>query len=372
MPKQRKIYKTKIQDAEDFGLFFNCLTRRYLWDYDEELLDLILRIIDRYLPFFSARTLICSIRDLAEGKDGVFCECHKDKPEDQKERYHLALMQLVKRYLSLELHGSTDKRWNAVQIRQLASEGYFTEDHRPREQRMFLSKDAFVQWVYDNHLDDNDGLPLWEGDLLPIKANFLQDFYSLCRACVQYSYGRTSYMPGACRDFIWKNIALFSDDGVRQIADEIDFRLDQFPMNFDNADHEETDSWRRYSRQLRRELLSREWSIKAQVLVQLEYDQYEDKIHRILAAVNDTEDEWIETWYQLDGIYRYLHSKDCSADKTEYKRLIRWAKRFAAKKANEIWEKEEGWKYIKVGPNLYMRRKDVENEKDTNAVSQGI
>ena len=119
-------------------------------------------------------------------------------------------------------------------------------------------------------------------------------------------------------------------------------------------------------------MLSREWSIKARALVQLEYDQYEDKIHRILAAVNDTEDEWIETWYQLDGIYWYLQSKDCSADKTEYKRLIRWAKRFAAQKANEIWEKEEGWKYTKVGPNLYVRRKDVANEKDTNTVPQRI
>ena len=372
MPKQRKIYKMKIQDAEDFGLFFNCLTRRYLWNYDEGLLDLILRIIDRYLPYFSTRTLICSIRDLAEGKDGVFCECHKDKPEGQKERYNLALMRLVKRYLSLELRGNTDKYRSVVQIQQLASEGYFTEDHRPKDQWMFLSKDAFVQWVYENHLDENDGLPLWEGDLLPIRADFLPDFYALCRACVQYSYGRTSYMPGACRDFIWDNIALFSDDGVRQMANEIDYRLKEFPVNYFSADKEETKAWTAYIRQLRRELLSREWSIKAQDLVQLEYAQYEDEIHRILATVKDIEDEWIDTWYQLDGVYRYLQGKDCSGDKMEYKRLIRWAKRFAAQKAHEIWEKEEGWKYIKVGPNTYMPRKDIAHEKDTDAVPQRI
>ena len=100
MRKQKKAYT--VQDAEDFGLFFNCLTRRYLWDYDEELLDLIQRIMDRFLPFFSVRTLICSIRDLAEGKDGVFCMCQKEKPKDQEERYLLALMQMVKRYLSME------------------------------------------------------------------------------------------------------------------------------------------------------------------------------------------------------------------------------------------------------------------------------
>ena len=353
-------------------MFFNCLTRRYLWDYDEELLDLILRVIDRYLPYFSVRTLICSIRDLAEGKDGVFCECHKDKPVGQKERYNLVLMRLVKRYLSLELHGSTDRHWNAAQIRRLASEGYFTEDHRPRDQWMFLSKDAFVQWVYDNHLDENDGIPLWEGDMLPIRADFLPDFYALCRACVQYSYGRISYMPSACRDFIWDNIALFSDDGVMQIADEINYRLKEFPVNYFYADKEETKAWTAYGRQLRRELLSREWSIKAQNLAQLEYAQYEDKIHRILVAVNDTEDEWIDTWYQLDGICRHLQNKDCSGDKTEYKRFIRWAKRFAAHKAHEIWEKEEGWKYIKVGPNTYMPRKDIAHEEDTNAVSPRI
>lgn len=362
----------KIQDAEDFGLFFNCLTRRYLWDYDEELLKLILRIIDRYLPYFSSRTLICSIRDLAEGKDCVFCECHKEKPEEQAERYNPALMRLVKRYLSLNLRGSTDKHWNAVQICQLAEEGYFTEDHRPKNKWMFLSKDAFVQWVYENRLDEDDGTPLWEGDLLPVKEDFLQDFYALCRACVQYSYGRTSYMPGACRDFIWDNIALFSDDGVRQIAAEINYRLKEFPVDYFHADKEETKAWTAYSRTLRRELLSREWSIKAQELVQLEYAQYEDKIHRILTAGNDTEDEWIDIWYQMDGVYRYLKSKDCCADKKEYKRLIRWAKRYAAQKAHEIWEKEEGWKYIKVGPNTYMPRKDISHEKDTDAVPPGF
>ena len=253
MRKQKKVYT--IQDAEDFGLFFNCLTRRYLWDYDEELLDLIQRIMDRYLPYFSARTLICSIRDFAEGKDGVFCMCQQEKPKDQEERYFQALMQMVKRYLSMKLSGSTDTHWNALQIRALASEGYFTEDYRQREKWMFPSKDAFVKWVYENHLDENDGIYLWEGDQLPITADFLPDFYILCQACVQYSYGRMSYMPYACRTFIWDNIALFSDEGIKRIADEIDFRLKEISMDYSYADKEETEAWTVFSAKLRRELL---------------------------------------------------------------------------------------------------------------------
>lgn len=256
MRKQKKAYT--VQDAEDFGLFFNCLTRRYLWDYDEELLDLIQRIMDRFLPFFSVRTLICSIRDLAEGKDGVFCMCQKEKPKDQEERYLLALMQMVKRYLSMKLRGGTDTNLNLLQIRELASEGYFTEDYRQKEKWMFPSKDAFVKWVYENHLDENDGIPVWEGDQLPINADFLPEFYALCRACVQYSYGRMSYMPYACRTFIWDNIALFSDEGIKQIADEIDFRLKESPVDDSFADKEETEAWTAFSVKLRRELLSGE------------------------------------------------------------------------------------------------------------------
>ena len=276
---------------------------------------------------------------------------------------------MVKRYLSLKLQGSTDKCWITEQIRQLASEGSFIEDYSPKDKWMFQSKDAFIQWVYENHLEENDGLPLWKGNLLPIRADFLPDFYAFCRACVQYTYGRISYMPGTCRDFIWDNIALFSDDGIRQIVDEIEYRLKKFPAaNYSAADKEETKAWTAYSRQLRRELLSREWCLKASELVSLDYSQYEDTIHKILTAINDTEDEWIDTWYRMDGIYRYLKSKDCCTDKEEYKRLLRWAKRLAAQKAHETWEKEEGWKYIKVGPHTYMLRKDIENEKDTGAV----
>ena len=39
---KKTAYKTRIQNAEDFGLFFNCLTRRYLWNFDETLMDLII------------------------------------------------------------------------------------------------------------------------------------------------------------------------------------------------------------------------------------------------------------------------------------------------------------------------------------------
>lgn len=373
MTEPRKTYKTKIKNAEGFGLFFNCLTRRYLWDYDEGLLNLVLRTMDRYLAYFSIRTLICSIRDLAAGKDGVFCECHEEKPKEQEDRYNLALMRLVKRYLSIELRGSTDKRWNAMRIRELASEGEFTEYYRSRENWTFPSKDAFEQWVYDNNLDVSDDIPGWEGELLPIKADYLSDFCRLCIACVQYSFGRTSYMPSACREFIWDNIALFSDDGLERLVNEIDNRLERFPDINDYSTIEEIQAWKLYSKRLHREIHSRNWAVKAAALAQMDYGQFEDWIHQVLAAIGTgTEDEWVDVWYQMDGIYRYLREKNCSADKKEHKRLIRWAKRFAAQKTHEVWEREEGWKYIKVGPNTYMPRKDIANEKDTYAICQRI
>lgn len=105
----KKTFKTRIQDPENFGLFFNCLVRRYQWDFDEELLDLMIRVLDHYLLYFSRRTLICAIRDLADCHRVFYKETRVDVPEEQRERYDFTLKRMVKRFLSIESYGCTDE-----------------------------------------------------------------------------------------------------------------------------------------------------------------------------------------------------------------------------------------------------------------------
>lgn len=258
MPEEKEMYRARIRGSEDFGLFFNCLTRRYLWDFDEELLNLMIRTADRYLVYFSKRTLICAIRDLACEKDGIFCRRAEGKPDNQKERYGSLLMCMVRRYLSIEAGESTDGQWKNMKVYELASDGGFIGSFWPGKDCMFPSREAFARWVSDNRLDESDRIPVWEGEILPIEAEFLPDFCALCLSCVQYAYSRSSYLPSACREFIWKNSALLPDDGLKRIAEEIDSRLEEEPDCGDTAGKMETSAWKTFSDRLHLELYSRE------------------------------------------------------------------------------------------------------------------
>ena len=40
-------------------------------------------------------------------------------------------------------------------------------------------------------------------------------------------------------------------------------------------------------------------------------------------------------------------------------KLIQWAKGEIGKQVQRIWEKENGRDYVKIGPNLYMRKRPV-------------
>ena len=120
----------QIQDPDDFGLFFNCLTRRYLWYFEIDLLELMDRIVGRYLRYLNRRTLICSIRDLADVDKSIFRMDTVSVPEDQKEKYESVLMALIKRYLSIEFLERPGDFWKQRIIQELASDGEFTEYYR--------------------------------------------------------------------------------------------------------------------------------------------------------------------------------------------------------------------------------------------------
>ena len=356
--QKKRAYKTRIQDAEEFGLFFNCLTRRYLWDFDETLMDLIIRIMKVYLARFSKRTIICSIRDLAGYRKGLFGKLDAEIPPEQKERFGFVLKELVKRCLVIDLKGCMDEWWKKMKIHDLASYGEFTGYGRNSEWEMFPSGDAFEAWVYENHLDEGEAVPEWRKDYLPVKADFLPDFAALCLAAEQYSYGRLSYMPGACRQFIEKNMGLLTDEGLERIAGDIEERLWKRPIHPSGGGMDETKEWTDYANKIRREQSIRKWKDESLELVQKDISRFEEEIRRtLILPENAGEDQCVAVWSRLEGIHRCLLDTACGcADKKERLKLTRWAKGKIVKQYQRIWEKENGRDYVKIGLNLYMRK----------------
>ena len=147
--------------------------------------------------------------------------------------------------------------WKKRAVRELASEGEFTQCYRNERFWKFPSKDAFEEWVYENRLNEGDGIPEWKEECLTVEIDFLPDFYQLCLATVQYSYGRYSYMPGACRDFIKKNSALLSSRDIKHIADEIERLLTEFPMPKDHSGEYEKGFWTGFKKEMQREVIRR-------------------------------------------------------------------------------------------------------------------
>ena len=351
--------KRKIVNAEDFGVSFNCLTRRYLWDFDGEYLDLILRVMDRYLLYFSQRTLICSIRDFAEGADNIRHSNHPGLLEDQQERYERVLKNLVQRYLDIKLADCASDLHKQQVIRSLYEEGDFNCRTRHPEPWRFPAFEAFEYWVLDNQLDKGGRIPWEQTDTLPFEASFREDFLMLCIACLQYSYGRYTYTPEACRDFIRDNFGLITDAGIRKIDGEVVKALSERPMPDDSRGKEETAGWQEYRRKLQMELLTREWCRKTWKLICSEGG--------IQGAVKDISDEdklLSETdcalaEAKLEGINRWLNSGKCRMrERDRYLELVLAARNRVRLASEQLWLKEYGDQYIKVGPHTYIRPKE--------------
>ena len=122
---------------------------------------------------------------------------------------------------------------------------------------------------------------------------------------------------------------------------------------------DETREWSAYANKIRREQSTREWKDKSLELVQKDISRFEEEIRTtLILPENAGEDQCVAVWARLEGIHRCLlePAGEC-ADKKERLELIQWAKRENEKQVQRIWEKESGRNYVKIGPNLYMRKR---------------
>ena len=188
----------RIKNAEDFGLGFNCMTRLYMANYEEEILDDMFQVCKVYLKYFSSRTIVCSLRDLVE--DYSWSRSNQTMPENQKERYENLIAILTKQGISKEREKSR-YRDEKMQIMSFIDTVGFQGSIYGKD-RNLTNEDVYL-WIMTNNLNEEVEIKSpSKQEKLPIKKKNIPLFYKVCNYMIRYSYGRHTYMPGTCRDFV--------------------------------------------------------------------------------------------------------------------------------------------------------------------------
>ena len=344
----------KIKNAEDFGLGFNCMTRLYMNGYDEEILNDMIKVCQEYLKWFSHRTIICSLRDLV--KEYPFGWNEAPVPEKQMERYESLIKLLVKQAISRK------KKKNHYQseccvINDLADDMGVVSSLWGREKN--FDKDAFYHWVMENGLwEDVEIKESEEDDILPLKKKDVSLFYNVCNYMIYYSYGRHTYMPSTCRDFVKANMEIMSDDALNEIVEYLKKRNADIPENESAFDKVDSDTWIHMQEDLEAELLSRSVFTLAQ-----EKGRNKSKLEKLLKEIVNIDSlqsqaDCSHMYHQLMGLERYLTSLQDGVNMKMILGKLEANKKAILAKSWEYFEKEEGHKYEKIGEGVYRRKSD--------------
>lgn len=344
----------KIKNAEDFGLGFNCMTRLYMNEYDEEILNDMIKVCQEYLKWFSHRTIICSLRDLI--KEYPFGWNEKPVPEQQKERYESLIKSLVKQAISRKKKKNHYQSERYV-INDLADDMGVVSSLWGREKN--FDKDAFYHWVMENGLwEDVEIKESEEDDILPLKKKDVPLFYNVCNYMIYYSYGRHTYMPSTCRDFVKANMEIMSDDALDGIVECLKKRNADIPENESAFDKVDSDTWIHMQEDLEAELLSRSVFTLAQ-----EKGRNKSQLEKLLKEIVNidslqTQADCSHMYHQLMGLERHLTSLQDDENMQRILRKLETNKEEILAKSWEYFEKEEGHKYEKIGEGVYRRKSD--------------
>ncbi len=343
----------KMKHAEDFGLGFNCMCRLYMDDYDEELLIDMIKMCEEYLKWFSHRTIICSLRDLI--KEYPYIWHQKRVPENQKERHETLIKVLIRQGIGIEKESAHFRNERECVLRLGDDIGVF--DSLWGKEKGF-DRDTFYQWILDNALNGTVVIKKERKDeTLPLKKRLVPLFYKVCNYMIFYSYGRHTYMPSTCSQFVKDNIELMSDSAIGDIIEYLKTKNANIPVNESTYERIDSETWIYMQEDLEAELLTRKVFCAAQ-------SKGADKIElmKLLDNIVDldslhTQKETLNMYHQIMGIERYLQTV---ADNDNMQRVLKHLekeKQAIIKKRWEFWEKEEGHKYEKIGDGVYQRKR---------------
>lgn len=342
----------RIKKAEDFGLGFNCMSRLYMNGYDETLLTDMLKVCEEYLKWFSYRTITCALRDLI--KEYPFGWNEEGVPDSQSEQYESLIKDLIKQAICKE---KKDLRYQDDQsiVNSLAGDIGVVYSLWGKEKN--FNRDTFYQWVVDNRLlDDVEIKEVKEDDIIPLKKRYVPLFYKVCNYMIYYSYGRHTYMPSTCRDFVKANMEVLSCRTLKDIVEYLRKRNADSPEDESAFDKIDSDNWIYMQEDLEAELLTREVFDLAQ-----EKAGDERELGKLLNELMDldslhTQKDCLHMYHQIMGIERYLMSLPKSANTQKLIKRLQIDKKVIIEKRWKFFEKEEGHKYEKIGEGLYQRK----------------
>ena len=334
--------KRQIKSAEDFGLGFNCMTRLYMNGYDEQILIDMIKLCEEYLKWFSRRTIICSLRDLV--KESPFYWRDEPVPENQTERYETLVEVLIRQVIGKEKKAFHDRELQNIVDNVFGGIGVF-------------DRDTFYQWVTENNLAEDVVIKeVKEDEILPLKKKCVPLFYKVCNYMIYYSYGRHTYMPSTCRDFVKENMELMSDKALKDIAKYLCKRNADIPEDESVLDRTDSETWIGMQEELEAELLTRR-------LFDLAREKAGNKkeIEKLLNELTDldslhTQKDCIHMYHQLMGIERYLETMPDGVYRQRLLKQVEKVKKAIAEKRWEFFEKEEGDNYEKIGEGVYRRK----------------
>lgn len=208
--------KNYISDLDGFELGVNCLLHLYRLEYREENLQLLHRLCDSYLEWFSVRAVEEALRVLLHS--AVWSTVQKEIPESQKEEYGRLLKRLTRQGITLHLLTADRELDKEQSWLEWGSEIGFYRGFCFSE---YLFEDAgqFGRWVRENHLEQPAACRFYERkDILPISKNFQKDFEEICYAMLRYSCEWRQERFFAVCVFLEKNRSLLSGEAVKRIG----------------------------------------------------------------------------------------------------------------------------------------------------------
>lgn len=341
----------QIKCAEDFGLGFNCMSRLYMDHFEEEILNAMIKISKEYLKWFSYRTLTCSLRDLIREYP---YSCNESKvPEEQTERYEALIMALVKQAIYREKMESNSQ--DADIVYDLVLNIGVVNSYWGVEKN--FNRDSFYQWVTDNGLlEPVETQKIRKDDTLPLKKRYVPLFYKVCNYMINYSYGRHTYMPSTCRDFVKANMVLMSDNALGDIVDYLKKKNAHIPEDESDFDKIDSDNWIYMQEDLESELITRDIFCLAQ-----EKAGSRKELQKLLKELTDfdslySQKDCMRMYHQIMGIERYLKSVSGNANIKNLLKQLEADKKIITEKRWKFFEKEEGDKYERIGEGLYRRK----------------
>ncbi len=343
----------QIKEAEDFGLGFNCMTRLYMNQYEEEILKDMIKLCEEYLKWFSHRTIICSLRDLI--REYPFSWNEESVPESQAERYEALIKDLIRQAIGKEKQKSR-YRDNQEIVNRVADDIGMTNSRWGKERN--FARETFYQWVTEYGLTAEVVIrEVKEDEMLPLKKKYVPLFYKVCNYMIDYSYGRHTYMPSTCRSFVKANMEIMSDEALKDIVDYLKERNANISEEESAIDKIDSDNWIYMQEDMEVELLIRQMFYKAQ-----EKAGNKRELKKLLNELLDLDSlhiqkDCLHMYHQLMGIERYLISVLEDVNVKSLLKQVELVKKVIGEKRLEFFEKEEGHLYDKIREGVYQSKR---------------